>query len=147
LKKYYSLILLILSNLLTVLLFSGPGEVTKRKEYPPPLKGGHMRLEVPGKLYFPLEKKNTLVPVSLFDQKGILIIKKAFLFKSIETTIENQSFDLTPNGQSLANFTVDIPIEESWKIAKLPSPFFQFFPFDKENRHPPKKRRAYEIKF
>lgn len=106
-----------------------------------------MRLEVPGKIYFPLEKKNFLVPVSLFNKYGSLIIKKAFLFKSINTTIKNQEFELTSDGQSLTNYTVDIPIEESWKIAKLPSPFFQFFPFDKKNLHLRKKRRTYEIKF
>lgn len=147
-KKYSSLILLLVTNTLTAFIFSIPDEVIVRESKSPALKKGFMRFNLPGKIFFPLIETNASVPVSIFNKKGELLIKKAFLFKTkTYSSEENQAFDFGPEEKSPNNFTIDISIDESKKIVKLSTNFVHFFPFDKRNQFNKIKRQNYEIKF
>lgn len=147
-KKYYSLILVLVSNTLTALIFSMPAEVTIKESKTPILKNGFMRFNLSGKLFFPLGKTNTVVPISIFDSKGQLLIKKGLLFKAkINSYEENQSFDFETDEDRRNIYIVDIPIDESKKIINLSTTFLHFFPFNRKNQYLKIKRQNYEIKF
>jgi len=146
--KNHFLWAILLTNLLTALIFSGEGGEAK-KEYPlPPLKNGYNRLHIPGKLFFPINPNIMTHDISIFDLTGKLVIEKAYLHTKYKTgKAESSEFDLSGD-EKRDYYLIDIPIKVDWKITNRPQTSYLFYPFS-QNHKPQKKRniKNYEVTF
>ncbi len=107
------LILIVLSNFFTFLIFSHSPEQSKAKV--PTLRSGHIKLFLPIKSLF-IVPKDSQVVATILDKKNHVIFKKVYL-KSIDGLVQEDNFSyLQTNNKEIQKYEVEISQTDFKKI-------------------------------
>jgi len=130
-------------------LFQGQTHTLEEKTDSDISHPGFSKLELPVRLYIPIKKNTSSVPVSIYFEKEI-IIKQAFLHPKTnqdQNGLLNNSNDYTEESGQLQ--TIEIPESDVDKIIKLKKNNLSVYPYRKEINNQPSTNKVsyYEIRF
>jgi len=132
-KLFFAIITSNLALLLTLEISRAKPEETTSS--PPPTPPGHTRYQLPIKSFFPQNDFEKKVLITLVNQNGQIISKKAILHL-LPTWDETESSQIYP---------VDIPLGDSSQIIKTSQQLFLAYPFQETKDY--KEENNYEIVF